>query len=91
VTYETLIRHTRPTPSGEGHQHWLESRHVDAKSEEEAYLKVKQSADDFIACIDSFHHEGVEPYSVEVGDPLFFTSVHRPPLVVPADAVDRTG
>ena len=91
VNYETLIRHTRPIPSGEGHEHWLESRHVEAKSEEEAYLKVKHSSDDFIACIDTFHHEGVAPFSVEVGDPLFFTDAHRPEVIVPADAEDRAG
>ncbi len=91
VTYEALIRHTRPIPTGEGHQHWLESRNVQAASEEEAFLKVKQSSDDFIACIDSFHHEGVAPFSVEVGDPLFFTNAHRPEVILPADPVDRAG
>lgn len=91
MTYEALIRHTRPTPTGEGHEHWLESRHVDATSEVDAYDKIKHTSDDFIACIDSYHHQGVAPYSVEMGDPTFFTEAHRPDLVVPADAVDRTG
>ncbi len=91
VTYETLIRHTRPVSTGEGHEHWMESRHIQAESEEDAYRKVRHSSDDFIACIDTFHHEGVAPFSVEVGDPLFFTDAHRPEVILPPDPVDRAG
>ncbi|GEM_PF-6558708 len=78
MTYEVLIRHTVPIPYGSGIEQRIEERRVEARSEEEAFLKIKHTSDDFIACIDSFNHGGLEPYSVETGDPEFFTDVHRP-------------
>lgn len=78
MTYEVLIRHTVQIPYGGGVEQRLEERRVEARSEEEAFLKIKHTSDDFIACIDAPHHRGLEPYSVETGDPEFFTNVHRP-------------
>lgn len=90
MTYDVLIRHTRPVPYGEGVEHKMEERQIEAKSEADAFLKIKHTSDDFIACIDSWHHEGIEPYSVETGDPEFFTDVHRPPMEV-SDGIRRMG
>jgi hypothetical protein len=89
MTYETLIRHTRPIPTGEGVAHSFEYRYVEAHSEEEAFLKAHHGADDFIACIDTSHHQGITPYSVETGEPAFFSNVHRPALGIPADTADH--
>lgn len=82
MIYDALIRHSRRVPYGEGFEHSLELRHVNARSEEEAYLKIEQTPLDAIACIDSWHHQGVVPFSVETGDPDFFAEVHRPALVL---------
>ncbi len=90
MTYDVLIRHTSPTSTGEGVEHWLEERQVDARSEEEAFLGVKHGPDDHIACIDSWHHRGVSPFSLETGDPNFFTNAHRPALIIDGPE-DRAG
>ncbi|MEO5373753.1 MAG: hypothetical protein H7840_05670 [Alphaproteobacteria bacterium] len=78
MTYDALIRHTHHVPFGYGLEQRLEHVLVEAGSEEEAFLKIKHTSDDFIACIDALRHEGILPYSVETGDPEFFTAVKRP-------------
>ena len=80
MLYDTMIRHSRQIRSGDGFEHWLESKLVEANDEEEAFLKIRQTPYDSIACIDSWHHIGLEPFSVETGNPEFFTAVHRPEL-----------
>ena len=82
MTYEALVRHTRSVPTGDGIANRLERLRVEATSEEEAFGKVHQTSDDHIVCIDSWHHEGVMAFSVETGDPEFFSEAHRPTLPV---------
>jgi hypothetical protein len=79
MTYEVLIRHTIPVPVGDGAEHRLEVRHVDAASEEAAYRSLKMTADDHVACIDAWHHVGIDPYSVAIGDPDFPSDGVCPP------------
>lgn len=86
MTYDVLIRHSVPTAEGEGAKHHMSYRHVEAASEEEAYLKTRRSLTDHIACIDAWHHCGVTPFSVETGEPDFFTDAHRPTLAIEAGA-----
>ena len=90
MTYDVLIRHSVPTETGEGARHPVSYRHVEAASEEEAFLKTKRSPTDHIACIDAWHHHGVTPFSVETGEPEFFTDAKRPPLTIDANA-ERVG
>ena len=90
MTYEALIRHTRPVSTGDGIANSLELVHVEAASEEEAFGKVHQTADDHIVCIDSWHHEGIMAFSVETGEPEFFSEAHRPALPV-MDSEPRCG
>lgn len=82
MLYDTVIRHTRRVPRGDGFEHSFEFRHVEAMSEEEAFLKVKHNSDDHIACIDSHHHVGLMPFSVATGEPEFYTDAQRPPFKV---------
>lgn len=82
MTYEALIRHTRPIPTGDGIHNRLELRHIEATSEEEAFGKARQTSDDHIVCIDSWHHQGVMAFSVETGEPEFFSEAHRPALAM---------
>jgi hypothetical protein len=90
MTYEIQIRHSRPIPSGDGFQQSFESRRVAASSEEEAFHLVRQSCYDHIACIDAWHHQGVAPFSVDTGEPEFFTDTQRPGRK-PGHGMARTG
>lgn len=78
MTYDILIRHSVPVATGEGYRHHLEMRRLEAGSEEEAFRRIRQGADDHIACIDAWHHQGVVPFSVATGDPDFYTDAACP-------------
>ena len=81
MIYDVLIRHTHPIARGDGFEHSMELRHIDADTEEEAYSAVHHGADDFIACIDAWHHRGIAPYSVDSrAHPEFFSDAQRPQL-----------
>jgi hypothetical protein len=90
MTYDVQIRHSRPVPNGDGFLHNFECRHIVASSEEEAFHLVRQSCYDHIACIDAWHHQGVEPFSVDTGEPEFFTDATRPTRK-PGHGAARTG
>lgn len=76
--YDVMLRHGKPVPYGDGNEYQQESCRVEAQSEDEAFLKIRQSPSDSIVCIDTWHHEGVFPFSVDTGDPDFFTTAVRP-------------
>ncbi|MGE5502813.1 MAG: hypothetical protein ACM31L_00170 [Actinomycetota bacterium] len=78
MTYDVLIRHTMSVPFGDGCEHRLEMRHIDAASEEDAFRRLHHGPDDHIACIDAWHHQGIDPYSVEIGDPDFPSDARCP-------------
>ncbi len=78
MTYEVQIRHSRPVPFGDGYEHRLECLHMEEASEEDVFRHIRQTCGDHIACIDSWHHQGVAPYSVDTGGSEFFTEVERP-------------
>ncbi|CAA7616928.1 hypothetical protein [Magnetospirillum sp. UT-4] len=91
MTFDVLIRHSDPVATGEGMRHSFEYRHVDASSEEDAFRRTRQSLNDHIACIDSWHHHGVTPFSVEIRDPDFFSDVHCPEHAADEDGERRAG
>jgi hypothetical protein len=78
MTYDVIIRHTNPLPSGKTAEHWFEGRRVEARSEEDAFLKIRHNSNDHIAGIASRHGRGLEPYSVDTGIPGLFTDARRP-------------
>ncbi|MBF0560608.1 MAG: hypothetical protein HQL37_01075 [Alphaproteobacteria bacterium] len=80
MTYNVQIRHSRPVPYGDGNEYQRESRRIEAQTEEEAILKIRLTPLDNIDCVDSWHHEGMFPFSVDTGNPDFFTNVTRPSL-----------
>lgn len=82
MTYEVQIRHSRPVPYGEGYEHSFERKCLEGDSEEDVYRHIHQSCSDHVACIDAWHHQGVEPFSVDTGEPEFFTEVKRPDRTV---------
>ena len=85
MTYEIQIRHSRPIPTGEGFEHLLECLQMEGRSEEDVYRHIRLSCNDHIACISSWHHQGVDPYSVDTGELEFFTDVLRPARAIALD------
>lgn len=90
MTYEVQIRHSRPARKGDGYEHSFECRQMEAASEEEVFHHLHLTCNDHIACIDAWHHQGIEPYSVDTGELEFFTEVKRPYRPVSTDEA-RTG
>ena len=80
MTYDVLMRRSIPVSNGDGNEHRLQYRHIEAMTEEGAYLKVRKSPSDAIACIDSWRHMGMFPFSVDIGNPEFYTDVVRPSI-----------
>jgi hypothetical protein len=58
---------------------------MDGASEEDVFKRIPQTCNDHIVCIDSWHHKGIAPYSVDTGEPEFFTEVERPDRTVSVD------
>lgn len=90
MTYDVQIRHSRLANSGDGFIHSFECRHMDGRSEEDVFNHIHLTSNDHIACIDSWHHQGVEPYSVDTGEMEFFSDAKRPSRT-PSAGEARTG